>query len=75
MIKLILEDSIQNLVIHITWTTFRDMEEGGAIQALEYEKIATDGEREEETEEENEEETTEGEQEENEEENEEETKG
>jgi len=60
LIKLILEDSLQNLRLSITWTTFREMQVGGAIQALEYEKIPTASEREEETKEENEEEKQEG---------------
>ena len=51
LIKLILEDALQNLRLPITWTTFRDMQEGGAIQALTYDKITTTSEREEETEE------------------------
>ena len=73
LIKVILEDALQNLRLPITWTTFREMQAGGAIQALEYDKSPTASERQEETEEENEEETQEGKQEEKEEENEEET--
>jgi len=57
LIKLILEDALQNLRLSITWTTFREMQAGGAIKALEYDKSPTASDREEETEEENEEET------------------
>ena len=59
LIKLILEDSLQNLRLPITGKTFRDMQVGGEIQALEYDKSPTTSEREEEIEEENEEETEE----------------
>lgn len=38
LIKLILEDAQQNLRLPITWKTFRDMQVGREIQALEYEK-------------------------------------
>jgi len=72
LIKLILEDDLQNLRLPITWTTFRDMQVGGAIQALEYEKSPITSEKGEELEEENEEETEEENEEETEEENEEE---
>ena len=56
LIKLILEDALQNLRLPITWTTFRDMKAEGVIQALEYDKISTTSERDEETEGEDEEE-------------------
>lgn len=49
LIKLILAYSLQNLRFLITWTTFRDMQAGGEIQALEYDKISTTNERGEET--------------------------
>jgi len=45
LIKLILEDSLRNLRLPITWTTFRDMQAGGAIQALEYDKSPTTSEK------------------------------
>lgn len=72
LIKLILEDVLQNLRFPITWTTFREMQVGGEIQALEYDKSPTSSEKGEKTKEENEEETKEEKEEEIEEESEEE---
>jgi len=57
LIKLILEDSLQNLVLPITWTTIKYMQAEGEIQDLKYDKIPTTSEKDEETEGENEEET------------------
>ena len=74
LINLILEDDLQNLRLHITWTTFRDMEARGAIETLECEKNPTTSERGEETKEENKEETEKEKEEENEEETKEGTK-
>ena len=70
LIKLILEDVLQNLRFLIAWTTFIDMQAEGEIKAIEYHRSPTTSEGEEETKEEKEEETEE----ENEEEIEEETK-
>ena len=70
LIKLILEDALQNLRFPIAWTTFADMQMEEAIQAIEYDRSPTSSEGEEEMKEENEEEIEE----ENEEETEEETK-
>ena len=57
LIKLILEDSLQNLRFPIAWTTFTDMQEEGEIKSIEYDRSPTASEGEEETKEENEEET------------------
>lgn len=73
MIKLILEYALQNLRLPITWTTFRDMQAKGAIQALEYDKSPSASERDEETKGEDEEEIEEEKDEEKEEETEKET--
>lgn len=56
LIKLILEDSLHNLIIPIAWSKFAHMQEEGEIRAIEYEKIPTFSEEEEETEDEKEEE-------------------
>ena len=41
MIKLILEDALNNLRIPIMWSTFVDMNIKDAIQAIEYERDPT----------------------------------
>ena len=73
LIKLILEDSLQNLRLPITWTSFRDMQAEGVIQDFEYDKSLISSEKDEEIEGGNEEEIEEENDEEKEEENEEET--
>lgn len=47
--KPVLEDSLQNLRLPITWTTFTDMQVEGEIQAIEYDRSPTTSEGEEET--------------------------
>lgn len=60
LIKFIIEYAFQNLRLLITWTNFRDMQTEGDIKALEYDKIPTINERDEERTERDEEETEEG---------------
>ena len=56
LIRLIIEDSLQNLRIPITWDIFRGMQTEEDIEALKYDKSPTDSERDEEETETNEEE-------------------
>lgn len=57
LITLIMEDALQNLRIPITWAIFKDMQTKEDIKALEYDKIPTDSETDEEETEKYEEET------------------
>lgn len=61
LIKLILEDALQNLRFPIAWKTFVDMQAEGEIQAIKYDKSPTSSKGEEGTKDENKEEVTEDE--------------